>query len=535
MSSVGAAKESSSANRATASSRYPVEHGCREVCDGCDGNRDGCDRNRNGCDKCEGNRNGRDRCDGNRNECDGCDHWKHNECVKLLGLEKCLLRPAADQQPIRSARKQPVECWISGFQRWGGTISKHFDSNAKSLVRHLLTADLSRRHACLKDGANDAEGRRCLSSNVWASFDERMRTVSLRLDEEIRSIMEKQSRSEVRRRLEFERTASEWSQLAEEVSARHMPDIVAAKVYGDQNVMEECDLKVNFEVTLLLESSERETSDLEAAVWRLQGSSDVEAQREACWPRQTKCHELKGKKCELRQALRDEEAELMTEVQATQAAKQDLETASAAAAPADTTSEQYLEVQKRGNIGADAPRAERIRFETAIKDRLEPGQLEKLEEAVARKHGHSLHGIARKSLINESPLASLLRWPRSPAATRAMGRMMLSRWTSKVDEVEPSKVDGAERMKADEAERVRRQPWRVQLQPWGGCETSLEDVVDPISAKLALRGAALWPAVAGGGAESEAANILGAWPCSDSNLLSECRSAAPREQLRCQQ
>ena len=140
------------------------------------------------------------------------------ECVEWLGLEECLLRPAADQEPIRSARRQPngylmptelgfvkileldtraytacetpeytapeallnvgrvkpVDCWISGFQRWGGPISKYFDSNAKSLVKHLLTADLGRRYASLKDGANDVGDRRCFSSNVWASFEAQM-------------------------------------------------------------------------------------------------------------------------------------------------------------------------------------------------------------------------------------------------------------------------------------------------------------------------------------------------------------------------
>lgn len=41
---------------------------------------------------------------------------------------------------------------------------KGFDSNAKSLVRHLLVADLSKRYGNLKNGVNDIKHHRYLSS-----------------------------------------------------------------------------------------------------------------------------------------------------------------------------------------------------------------------------------------------------------------------------------------------------------------------------------------------------------------------------------
>jgi serine/threonine protein kinase len=41
---------------------------------------------------------------------------------------------------------------------------KGFDSDAKSLVRHLLTSDLSKRYGNLKNGVNDIKQHRYLST-----------------------------------------------------------------------------------------------------------------------------------------------------------------------------------------------------------------------------------------------------------------------------------------------------------------------------------------------------------------------------------
>ena len=100
---------------------------------------------------------------------------------------------------------------------------------------------------------------------------------------------------------------------------------------------------------------------------------------------ESKITELEAKKREVRQAVLIKEAELKIGV----------------------TSKQRLEVQEQGNIDTNALKVERSRFETAIKDRLEPVQLEELEDAVAKKHAHSLQDIARKLSLDEALLASL--------------------------------------------------------------------------------------------------------------------------------
>lgn len=42
-----------------------------------------------------------------------------------------------------------------------------FDSNAKSLVKHLLEADLTKRYGNLKGGVNDIKGHRFFKSFDW--------------------------------------------------------------------------------------------------------------------------------------------------------------------------------------------------------------------------------------------------------------------------------------------------------------------------------------------------------------------------------
>ncbi len=48
----------------------------------------------------------------------------------------------------------------------GGTINFIF-RNAKSLVKHLLVADISKRYGCLKNGANDVKGHRWFKVYDW--------------------------------------------------------------------------------------------------------------------------------------------------------------------------------------------------------------------------------------------------------------------------------------------------------------------------------------------------------------------------------
>jgi protein kinase A len=47
---------------------------------------------------------------------------------------------------------------------------KGFDSDAKSLVRHLLTSDLSKRYGNLKNGVNDIKQHRYLSTINFANL-----------------------------------------------------------------------------------------------------------------------------------------------------------------------------------------------------------------------------------------------------------------------------------------------------------------------------------------------------------------------------
>jgi protein kinase A len=48
---------------------------------------------------------------------------------------------------------------------------KYFDKDAKSLVKHLLTADLSKRYGNLKDGPNDVVGHRWFGSINFAQLE----------------------------------------------------------------------------------------------------------------------------------------------------------------------------------------------------------------------------------------------------------------------------------------------------------------------------------------------------------------------------
>ena len=44
---------------------------------------------------------------------------------------------------------------------------RDFDKNAKSLVKHLLVADVTKRYGCLKGGVNDIKGHRWFKHLDW--------------------------------------------------------------------------------------------------------------------------------------------------------------------------------------------------------------------------------------------------------------------------------------------------------------------------------------------------------------------------------
>jgi len=44
---------------------------------------------------------------------------------------------------------------------------KDFDSNAKSLVKHLLVADVTQRYGCMKKGVNDIKNHRFFKHLDW--------------------------------------------------------------------------------------------------------------------------------------------------------------------------------------------------------------------------------------------------------------------------------------------------------------------------------------------------------------------------------
>ena len=50
---------------------------------------------------------------------------------------------------------------------------KHFDANAKDLVKKLLTADRTKRFGCLKDGAEDIKRHKWFKGIDWGKFLQR--------------------------------------------------------------------------------------------------------------------------------------------------------------------------------------------------------------------------------------------------------------------------------------------------------------------------------------------------------------------------
>ena len=44
---------------------------------------------------------------------------------------------------------------------------KDFDKDAKSLIKHLLDPDVTKRYGCLKDGVNDIKNHRWFKNMDW--------------------------------------------------------------------------------------------------------------------------------------------------------------------------------------------------------------------------------------------------------------------------------------------------------------------------------------------------------------------------------
>ena len=53
------------------------------------------------------------------------------------------------------------------------TFPRHFDRNAKSLIKKLLVADLTKRYGCLKGGAEDIKKHKWFQGFDWESLIER--------------------------------------------------------------------------------------------------------------------------------------------------------------------------------------------------------------------------------------------------------------------------------------------------------------------------------------------------------------------------
>ena len=52
-------------------------------------------------------------------------------------------------------------------------FSSSFDSNAKSLVKHLLEADLTKRYGNLKDGVSDIKGHRLFKNLEFTKLNQK--------------------------------------------------------------------------------------------------------------------------------------------------------------------------------------------------------------------------------------------------------------------------------------------------------------------------------------------------------------------------
>lgn len=50
---------------------------------------------------------------------------------------------------------------------------KDFEKDAKSLVKHLLVADVTKRYGCLKNGANDVKNHRWFKAIDWYKISQR--------------------------------------------------------------------------------------------------------------------------------------------------------------------------------------------------------------------------------------------------------------------------------------------------------------------------------------------------------------------------
>lgn len=70
----------------------------------------------------------------------------------------CGVDPFADDDPIKI-----YENILEGNIQF----SSHFDDKSKSLIKHLLEPDLSRRYGNLKNGVNDIKNHLFFKSLIW--------------------------------------------------------------------------------------------------------------------------------------------------------------------------------------------------------------------------------------------------------------------------------------------------------------------------------------------------------------------------------
>jgi hypothetical protein len=59
------------------------------------------------------------------------------------------------------------------------TFPRHFDRNAKSLIKKVLVADLTKRYGCLKGGADDIKKHKWFQGFDWEALLQRQLTAPI--------------------------------------------------------------------------------------------------------------------------------------------------------------------------------------------------------------------------------------------------------------------------------------------------------------------------------------------------------------------
>ena len=271
-------------------------------------------------------------------------------------------------------------------------------------------SQLAPKDAIAAEGRRAAEVQRAAEA---AESAEVRRAAEVQLAAEAAEAAEAQRAVEAQRAAEAQRTAE--AQQAADIQAARVAEAQRAAEFAETSEAQR-DAEAQWAATPEvvpkatpvaaadgLDVLKNKADAVEAATKQIEGIATIV---------ESKITELEAKKREVRQAVLIKEAELKIGV----------------------TSKQRLEVQEQGNIDTNALKVERTRFETVIKDRLEPVQLEELEDAVAKKHAHSLQDIARKLSLDEALLASL---PKAVTTANPIRKVvnMLDALKSKVERV----------------------------------------------------------------------------------------------------